>query len=198
MAGRALFDDDVHARLVRIRDGLDVRLRANEQAEAGLQIGLREIDRLRALGVRRHGGNDEVDLAGLERGDEAAERNVFDHDLASERFAERVRKIDAHASRLALRVGHLERRIGQLHADDQLRAVLPGAPAEEQREGDEIEECFQNAPTLTPRMKLPSPLRRRGQALVETGLEKAVSSPALAPGPAMTFKKNRWLRVGRL
>src|SRR5258706_588922 len=67
-----------------------------------------------------HRGNDEVDLAGLERGDEAGEGQVLDFDRPPEPLAERVCEIDADAGRLAAGVAHLEWRIGQLHADDEL------------------------------------------------------------------------------
>ena len=55
----------------------------------------------------------------LSAGDEALERHVLDLDGAMEVSAERVGHVDADAGRIAVRVGHLERRVIEFHADDE-------------------------------------------------------------------------------
>jgi hypothetical protein len=86
-----------------------------------LWIGLFFFTRMAALVGRGHGGDDQVDAAGFERGDEALERHVLDVDRAMEIGAERAGEIDTDAGGRAGRIGHLERGIVELHADDERR-----------------------------------------------------------------------------
>ena len=101
---------------VEVIGPLHRRLRPHEEREPRLQVGLREGDRLRPLRGRRHRRDDAVDLADLQGGDEAVEADVLDHHVAFEVLPEGLGNPHAHARRLAGRVGHLERRVGQFHA----------------------------------------------------------------------------------
>ena len=97
----------------------------DEQAEAGPEIRLGEVDRLRALRRGGHRGNDEVDLAGLERGDEAGEGQVLNLDGLPEMRAERTGEIDAHAG--GLRPLHRASRRADRRAPCRRRACDPAA-----------------------------------------------------------------------
>ena len=77
-----------------------------------------------------HGGNDEVDGAGAQRGDEAVEVNVAELHLASERLADFTPDCDVHAGDLARFIDELKRRIGGVGADDELVAACAGAEGE--------------------------------------------------------------------
>ena len=125
----------------------DIRFGANEQAQAGLQIRVGELDCFGAFRRGGHGGNNQVDFVGLERRNEAIEWNVLDFDFTAQGFAEGVGQIHANARRMALRVGHLERRIGQFHANDELVVGWARAAVEEtEQRGEDGKQLFHQSP----------------------------------------------------
>lgn len=133
VASGALLDSDGFAGLIKIGDGLDRGVFADEQAEAGFQVGLGEINGLGALGRRGHGGEDEIDLAGLQRGDEPIKGGVLNFDFFAKVLGEGLGEVDADAGGLALLVGHFEGGIGEFHADDEfvVGGFLAGGEEEE-------------------------------------------------------------------
>ena len=82
-------------------------------------VGLGEVDGLGALGGGGHTGDDEVDLAGLEGGDEAIEGVTLQLEGAAEFFGEFLGHADIDAIGLAFFVFEFKGRIGHVHADDE-------------------------------------------------------------------------------
>ena len=85
---------------------------------------------------RGHRRDDQVDPAGLERGNETLERRILDLDFAMMGSVQRMSHLHAHAGRIARRIRHLKRRIVQLHADDQRLASNPSAGARDRPDAE--------------------------------------------------------------
>lgn len=141
-SGCALADGEGPSGLVEIPEILDGGIFCDEKREADAQIGIRESDGLAALGGVGHGGNDAIDFACFERGDESGERDVFDADRASEVFAESPGEVHAHAGGISGSVNCLKRRVGQFHADDEfVRGFSGRASAGKGGEGEQAEKA---------------------------------------------------------
>ena len=125
--GRSFLDRHDPPRLVGVRHRLDRRFFPTNRQSPVVKYPVGKGNRLRPLLRRRHRGNDQVDLVRLQRRNQPVERNVLDFDLAPEEVSQIARQIDADPGGLSALVGHLERRIGQFHADDQLRVRFGGA-----------------------------------------------------------------------
>ena len=95
----------------------------------GRIVRLAEIDDLLALRLGDHAGNDQVDLPGLQRRDQAGKGLIGDFDVQPQLFADAVGQRDVEAGHLllaGLRVGIIKliRRIADGHADDDLSLGL--------------------------------------------------------------------------
>ena len=125
-AGGALADDDAASGLVEIFKTLRGAGGGQQGAETGGEVGVGEGHRFGAFGGGGHGGDDDVDFAGLEGGDESGEGNIFDDERAAEMVGEGLGDFDRDAGGLAVRADCFEGRVGKIHADAEGRGIGSG------------------------------------------------------------------------
>ena len=118
------------------------RVLGGEDGEAGAHVRFGEVDRLPALFVGGERGDDQVDLAALQRGNEAVEVHVAELDRLAEAARNRLADGDADPADAAFGVDEFERRVGGVEADDE--DVAPGA-AEQGEAGQKQAEAQEHA-----------------------------------------------------
>ncbi len=98
--GRARLHHHDDPRLVHVGDGGDGARLFHQDGKAGAQVGIGKVDRLAPLVRRGHGGEDQVDPAGLERRNQTLEGHVLDRDRAMDEIAQRMGQVDPHSRRI--------------------------------------------------------------------------------------------------
>ena len=140
VARRAFLDHQNAARLIGIGNGLNGRILSDQQTKPCCQIRIGKGDGFRPLRRCRHGRNDQVNFVSLQRRDQAVEADVLNFHVPAEEISQITRQVHAYARGVSVRVGHLEWRIGQFHADDQLSMRLGGAARQQGGKENESDE----------------------------------------------------------